>query len=102
MNVPDNDRELDTTRAMANLPGLAIEIVHRRPTSDFEQISVNLQAMPSFDVFSRWIEAAWLPWLGVARMMMLPWSVAAVLPRPHARGADTVAEDDDAEGRQER
>jgi hypothetical protein len=100
--VAQNDSEPDTTRATAHLPGLAIEIVHRRPSDDFEQISINLQAMPSFEVFGRWLETAWLPWLGVARMMMLPWSVAAALPRLHAPGGDTASEDDDAAGRQER
>jgi hypothetical protein len=102
VNVPRNDREPDTTRAIAGRPGLAVEIVHRRPASDFEQISINLQATPSFEAFGRWIETAWLPWLGLARLMVLPWSVAAALPRLHAPGADTASEDDDAEGRQER
>ena len=76
------DIETGTTRASARLPGLEIEIVHRRPTEDVEQISINLQALPSFAAFGHflemtspmafWVRAAqmaWLPWLEVARMM---------------------------------
>ena len=43
------EHEDDTMRATAILPGLEIEIVHRRsPGGDAEQISINLQAVPSF------------------------------------------------------
>jgi hypothetical protein len=90
--------EDDTTRAKARLPGLEIEIVHRRsPGADSEQISINLQAVPSFEAFGRfletanpfafWAEAAqtaWLPWLGAARSLMLPWSVPQVPPKLNA------------------
>jgi len=49
----------DTTRATASLPGLEIEIVHRRPQGgDLEALSINLQAMPSFEAFGRSLEAA--------------------------------------------
>jgi hypothetical protein len=41
------------TRATASLPGLEIEIVHRRPQGDdLEALSINLQAMPSFEAFA--------------------------------------------------
>lgn len=67
------------TRATARLPGLEIEIVHRvSPNRDAEQISINLQALPSFEAFGRWLEATnplsfwmqaaqlfWAPWLGM-------------------------------------
>jgi hypothetical protein len=47
---PTQQPEIDATRATARLPGLDIEIVHRRsPGGDAEQISVNLQAVPSFE-----------------------------------------------------
>ena len=75
----------DTTRATARLPGLDIEIVHRRSASA-EQISVHMQAMPSFEAFGRsfqnvnpfafWAAAAqlmwlpFLPWLGTTRALM--------------------------------
>jgi hypothetical protein len=54
-------REVDATTATAHLPGLGIEIIHRRlPDGDAEQISINLQAAPSFEAFAR---LAWFPWL---------------------------------------
>jgi len=75
--------ETETSRATAQLPGLEIEIVHRRPTEDVEQISISVQALPSFAAFERFLEMtnpmafwaraaqmAWLPWLEVARMMV--------------------------------
>lgn len=69
---------LEETRAIARLPGLDIEIVHRRPQGDVgEAIGIMLHAMPSFDALSRsllathplllWAEltqAAWNAWFG--------------------------------------
>jgi hypothetical protein len=96
--------ETDTTRASARLPGLDIEVTHRRAADGAaEQISINLRAAPSFEAFGRAFEAAnpftvwaqsaqaawltgWLPWLEAARMMglpsTLPWALAPELPRP--------------------
>lgn len=98
--------EPDATRAIARLPGLEIEIVHRRPTDNVEQISINLQATPSFEALGRfvgaanpfvfWLQAvqlAWQPWLDAARMFA-PASVAP--PLPYFLGAPPVAKDDDA------
>jgi hypothetical protein len=81
----DKRNDDDTARATAHLPGLEIEVTHRR-SSNAEQISINLQATPSFEAFGRflegnnpfafWAEAtrlAWLPflpWLGAARALM--------------------------------
>jgi hypothetical protein len=97
----------ETTRATASLPGLEIEIVHRRPRGDdFEALSINLQTMPSFEAFGRFLETAnpfvfwaqamqlaWLPWLGATRALTAPWSATgAVLnpPRsPYSAKADT-------------
>ena len=87
--LPNQQTDDWTTRATAQLPGLEIEIVHRRPpTADTEEISIHLQATPSFEVFGRFIQAAnpfvfwaqsaqmaWLPWLGAATTL-LPWSGA--------------------------
>jgi hypothetical protein len=92
--LPDNDTEV--TRAAARLPGLDIEIVHRRaPDGDAEQLSITLQATPSFDAvahhldaanpFAFWAQAvqlAWLPWLETTRALMLPWAGMASLPKP--------------------
>ena len=77
----------DVTRATARLPGLQIDIRHRRlPDGEGERMSINLQAVPSFEAFSQAVETAnpftlwaqavqmmWLPWFGVARTLMLPW-----------------------------
>jgi hypothetical protein len=50
--VSDQKVEDNTTRTTARLPGLDIEIIHRRsPNDEAEQISINLQAMPSFEAF---------------------------------------------------
>jgi hypothetical protein len=95
-----SDFERDTqrneaTKATAHLPGLTIEIVHRQsPAGDAEHISVNLQAVPSFEVFGRYLEAAnpfafwlqasrmaWFPWLEAARVAMVPFGGAASLPK---------------------
>jgi hypothetical protein len=86
--LPDQQIEDGTTRATAHLPGLDIEIVHRRsPGAEAEQISINLQAVPSFEAFGRflettnpfalWAQAAQLalfPWLGAASALMVPLS----------------------------
>jgi len=84
--LPNQENEDDTTRATAHLPGLEIEIIHRKSRgADAEQITINLQAVPSFEAFGRflgtanpfalWIQAAqmaWLPWFGAAHTLMLP------------------------------
>lgn len=92
--MPDQPTDHNVTRASARLPGLDIEIVYRRsPDADAEQISINLQAVPSFEALGRhleafnplalWIQAAqlaWLPWLGIARSLALPGSASAAAP----------------------
>ena len=101
----------DTTRATASLPGLEIEIVHRRPQGDdLEALSINLQATPSFEAFGRFLETAnpfvfwtqamqmaWLPWLGASRALTLPWHAvcgAALQPQ-----SETSPKMERAEGR---
>ena len=93
--MPDQHHEDDATRATARLPGLEIEVVHRRlPGGDAEEISINLQAVPSFEAFGRFLETAnpfafwaqvaqmaWLPWLEAARTLMLPRSVGPAPPK---------------------
>jgi len=99
------DHDVDTTRATAHLPGLDIDITHHQsPNGDWEQISINLRATPSFgtlgrsfemaDPFTLWLQAAqlmWAPWLLAAQTMMLPNGRTRTLPgvgRAQAKGAD--------------
>jgi hypothetical protein len=95
-------RDNDVITATARLPGLAIEIIHRRdPGGDAEQISINLQAMPSFGAFGRFAEsmnpfafwaqamqAAWLPWLAATQALALPGSSFPQVSRDGTRAAD--------------
>ena len=99
--MPDQQIDDGTTRATARLPGLEIEIVHRRlPGVEAEQISINLQAMPSFEAFGQFLETAnpfafwaqaaqmaWFPWLGAARTLTLPRSIVPT-PQKLSSGND--------------
>jgi hypothetical protein len=98
----DTARDNDGITATARLPGLAIEIVHRRaPGGDAEQISIHLQAVPSFEAFGRFAESinpfafwaqamqmAWLPWLAAAQVLGAPGSPFPQIARDGARSAD--------------
>ena len=89
--MPDPQDRDDTTRATARLPGLDIEVIHRRsPGNDAEQISINLRAAPSFEAFGRYLETAnpfafwakaaqlvWLPWLAATQMLTAPQAPTA-------------------------
>lgn len=88
--MPNQKIDNSTTRATARLPGLEIEIIHRRlPGADAEQLSINLQAVPSFEAFGQFLQAAnpfafwaqaaklvWFPWLGAASALTLPRALA--------------------------
>jgi hypothetical protein len=92
MYSPDSD--IDATRASARLAGLDIDIIHRQsPNGDWEQISINLQATPSFEAlgslfevaspFTFWVQATrfmWMPWLLTAQTMLLPAGRPRTLP----------------------
>jgi hypothetical protein len=72
--------EVGVTTATAHLPGLTIEIVHHRPPSgDKEEISINLQAVPSFQAFGGFLEAAnpFLFWAEATRLTWFSWFEAA-------------------------
>ena len=101
--MSDQRVEDDTTPATARLPGLDIEIIHRRSLNDeVEQLSINLQAMPSLKAFGRYLETAnpfalwaqavqlaWLPWLNVARSVSLPRSIASTPSKLSSNREDT-------------
>ena len=105
--MPDQHEQSDlqhneTTRAMARLPGLNIEIAHQRSAEgDAEQVSITLQAVPSFDAFSKYLEAlnpfvlwvqlaqmAWFPWLQGTRSGSLSWNAP---PSPRELTSDPTA-----------
>jgi hypothetical protein len=88
------ENEIDSTKASARLPGLDIDVIHRQsPGGDWEQISINIRAMPSFEAVGRsfeaadplalWLKAAqlmWMPWLLATQTMMLPEGRTRTLP----------------------
>jgi hypothetical protein len=99
-----NAAETGTTRASAQLPGLDIEIMHRRPVEGHgEQISINLRAVQSFEAFGRALEAAnpfafwaqatqlaWLPWL---ETLSLARALTPSLPRPSGDATSRSAQE---------
>jgi hypothetical protein len=89
----DRRNDDDATRATAHLPGLDIEITHRR-SSNAEQISINLQATLSFEAFGRFLEtnnpfAFWAEATRLAWLPFLPWLGAAHALMPSGSGGDT-------------
>ena len=74
----------EETRAIAHLPGLDIEIVHRPPQGDSgEAIGIMLHAMPSFEALSRAMFPP-NPLLLWAELAQAAWSAGfgAFLPPP--------------------
>jgi hypothetical protein len=89
----DRRNDDDSTRATVHLPGLHIEVMHRRP-SNAEQISINLQATPSFEAFGRFLEANnpfvfWAEATRLAWLPFLPWLGAAHAMMPSGSGGET-------------
>ena len=90
----NREGEIEPTKAIAHLPGLDIEITHRQsPNDDWEQLSINLRASPSFealgrflempDPFTVWVQTTrlmWMPWVQMAHTMMLPDARQRTLP----------------------
>ena len=82
------ENEIDATKASAHLPGLDIDIIHRQsPSGDWEEISINLRATPSFEAFGRWLEAAdpFTAWLQAAQLIWMPWLATAQAMLPDSR-----------------
>ena len=83
--VPERKRDLrenqgETTRVSGQFPGLDIDIVHRRSQEgEWEQVSINLRATPSFADFGYLLEASnpFTFWMQAARLTWLPWLLAA-------------------------
>ena len=70
------------TRAVARLPYLNVEILHRRPREgEEEQMVITISAVPSLETFGRFLEAT-NPLLFWTRMMQVAWSPwLSALPR---------------------
>ncbi len=80
--------DFEETKATALLPRLKIEILHSRsPAGDTEQLSINVLALPSFEAFGNYLEAAnpFLFWMRFAETAWAPWLRA--FPAPPLRGA---------------
>jgi hypothetical protein len=90
----NKESEIEATKASAHLPDLDIDIIRRQsPNGDWEQLSINIRATPSFealgrsfeaDPFSLWVQAARLiraPWLLAVQAMKLPDGRPRALPR---------------------
>jgi hypothetical protein len=90
--------EIETTKASAHLAGLDIDIVHRQSSNgDWEQVSINLRATPSFEALGRSFEIAnpFALWAQAARLMWMPWLLATqtmTLPDGRPRALPSVAE----------
>ena len=87
---------IETSKASAHLPGLDIDIIHRQsPKGDWEQVSINLRATPSFEALGRTFEMAdpFTLWAQAVHLMWMPWLVAAqtmVLPEGRPRALPSV------------
>ena len=82
---------MEETRAVARLPHLEVEIVHRSlPETDAEELAVRLRATPSFEAFGRHLEAQapFWPWPALApfllwqRMLQEAWRPWLDAPAP--------------------
>ena len=90
----NRESEIEATKASARLPGLDIEIIHRHsPNSEWEQVSINVRATPSFEILGRssevadpftlWMQAVslmWMPWMLTAQTMLRPNCWPQALP----------------------
>jgi hypothetical protein len=64
------------TKAVAHLPNLEIEIIHARScTGDAERLSIGVLAVPSFEAFESYLQAAnpFLFWMRFAQAAWAPW-----------------------------
>lgn len=63
-------------KAIGRLPTLDVEIRYSRsPAGDAERLSIVVQAVPSFEAFGRYLEAAnpFLFWMRLAQTAWAPW-----------------------------
>ncbi|HYD97914.1 MAG TPA: hypothetical protein VEH84_00900 [Alphaproteobacteria bacterium] len=90
--LPDAADGPQDTRATAALPGMTIDILHRRAADgQSEAVSVTLTATPDFKSALPMLDRSGMPalamlwaqpWLTVVETMWGPWMRAAGLPSP--------------------
>jgi len=79
--------EVEDMKAIAHLPGLDIEILHRpSPDGRGEQIAIMLTAVPSFEAWAKSFEMLnpFALWAEAMRLAWSPWveAMEAMLPAP--------------------
>ncbi len=80
--------DYDDARAVAQLPNLDVEILHRRPwRGDGEMLSITLRAKPSFGAFFDFFEAAnpAVFWMRALQTAWSPWLQLSRAPAPRLR-----------------
>jgi hypothetical protein len=83
--MPQGD--IEETKASALLPNLKIEILNGRlPTGDAERLTISVLAVPSFEAFGRYLEAAnpFLFWMRFAQTAWAPWLSALPASTPRS------------------
>jgi hypothetical protein len=87
MAKSDNDK----TKAVAHLPNLDVEILHRRPWHGEEELlSITLRAVPSFVTFFHFVQAPnpMLLWMRTLETAWSPWLRLDEARRPPLIGGD--------------
>jgi hypothetical protein len=83
--MPQGD--IEETKAVALLPNLKIEITHGRlPAGDAERLTISVLAVPSFEAFGRYLDAAnpFLFWMRFAQTAWAPWLSAFPTSTPRS------------------
>ena len=83
--MPQGD--IEETKAVALLPNLKTEITHGRlPAGDAERLTISVSAVPSFEAFGRYLEAAnpFLFWMRFAQTAWAPWLSAFPASTPRS------------------
>lgn len=76
--------DYNDVKAIAHLPNLDIEILHRRPwEGNEEMLSITLRARPSFEAFFHFIESAnpLVMWMRAIETAWAPWARLSSAPR---------------------
>jgi hypothetical protein len=83
--------DYDETKAVAHLPNLDVEILHRSPWHGEEELlSITLRAVPSFETFFHFVQATnpMLLWMRALETAWSPWLRLGEARRPPQIGGD--------------